>query len=279
MRPKSILHKLALSLLVFAVSFCAGCAINPITGQEELMFFPESHDVEIGTKYAPEIEKQLGGRIQNETLQNYIDSVGQKVARVSHKPYFEYHFVALEDDTVNAFALPGGHIFITKGMLQKLDSEAQLAAILAHETTHVVARDTMNMMSKQIGIDILFAAAATAADNVPRGAWDAANIARQIISLKYSRTDERQADLGGLEYMFRAGYNPYGMVETMEMLERQERFAPTEFLSSHPSPENRVTYIARRIQSRYYNQAGLIIGKEAYRTAVLEQLTEADSSG
>lgn len=274
MESKLTLPKHIISVLILALSFCTGCAVNPLTGEDELMFFPESQDVEIGQKLAPELEKELGGRIQDDVLQYYIDSVGQKIARLSHKSYFDYQFIALDHKMINAFALPGGYIFITKGMLEKLESEAQLAAILAHEISHVVARDTMNRISNEMGAQILFHTAAMAADGLPADAWRAAIVARQIIALKYSRSDERQADLSGLQYMVRAGYNPYGMVETMEILERLDKDNPVEFLSTHPSPENRIGYQIRTIQTRYYRHAGLIIGKDLYRTAVLNQLEQ-----
>jgi len=222
-----------LGLLILNLFFCfyTGCAVNPVTGKEELMFFPEGQDIVIGRKYAPEVEKQMGGRIADEGLQNYIDSVGQRIARVSHKPDMEYHFVALNDKSVNAFALPGGYVFITKGMLEKLQTEAQLAAILAHETVHIVARDTSNAMSNQIGIDLLLSVVTS--DKTPRGVLTAADLTQQILSLGYSREDERWADLAGLDYMVGAGYNPYGMVETMQMLQNQQKIRPVEFFSTH----------------------------------------------
>ena len=97
-----------LKWVILGLSFClwSGCATNPITGEDQLMLFSEQQDIAIGNKYADEIEKQMGDRIANEGLQNYINRVGQRIARVSHKPYFEYRFVALEDKSVNAFALP-----------------------------------------------------------------------------------------------------------------------------------------------------------------------------
>jgi len=236
------------------------------------MFFPFEQDIELGRKYAPEVEKQMGGRIDNESLQSYVNSVGRKVARVSHMPDIEYHFVALNHDSLNAFALPGGYIFITRGMLEKLESEAQLAAILAHETAHVVARDTSNMMSKELGIGFLLAAVAAA--DAPGEVLNAARVATTILTLKYSRSDERQADLGGLRYMVRAGYNPYGMVETMEVLEKQHREKPVEFFSTHPSPENRISYITRRIQRHYFNLSTLKTGRRDYHNGVLQHLND-----
>jgi predicted Zn-dependent protease len=201
-------NKPGLLILGFIFCLCTGCAINPVTGEEQLMLVSEQQDIEIGRKYAPEVEKQMGGRIANESLQNYVDSVGQKIARVSHRPDWEYHFAALEDKSINAFALPGGYIFITKGMLEKLTTEAQLAAILAHEITHVVARHVSANMSREIGISILLSAVIS--DKTPEGVLTATELGRQILGLQYSRKDEQEADLGGLDYMVWAGYNPYG---------------------------------------------------------------------
>jgi predicted Zn-dependent protease len=251
--------------------FLVGCAVNPITGDEELMFFPDQQDIAIGKQYAPEIEKELKGKIEDLAVQNYIDSVGQKVAKVSHRPDFEYHFVAVKDKSINAVSLPGGYIFITKGLLVKLTSEAQLAGVLAHEVVHVVARDTSNMMSNQIGMDILFTAAMT--QTTSQGAQTVADLTRQILSLRYSREDEETADLGGLDYMVRAGYNPYGAVETMQMLENEQTIRPVEFLSTHPSPENRVDYLRARIQTHYFNSiAGTKVGQEDYERFVLDKI-------
>jgi predicted Zn-dependent protease len=262
--------RLTTSVVALSMSFLAGCAVNPITGGKELMLFPEEHDVELGASYAPEIEKQLGGKIPNETVQNYIDSVGQRIAAVSHKPSLKYHFTAVEDDSINAFALPGGYIFITKGMLGKLESEQQLAAILAHETTHVVARDTAAAMSKEIGIGLLLSAVSSAGTS--EGVITAADLARQILGLRYSRQDEYEADIGGLEYMVRAGYNPRGMLETMQMLEEEGKSARVpEFFSTHPSPANRQAYIRSRIESRY-TAAPFQAPTDDYRRYVLEKL-------
>ena len=265
-------RKSELSLLGLVFCLFTGCAVNPITGKEELMLVSLQQDIEIGRKYAPEIEKQMGGRIADEELQNYIDGVGQSIVRVSDNHDFEYHFVALNDKSVNAFALPGGYVFITKGMLANLTTEAQLAGILAHETVHIVVRDSSNMMSNQIGADILLSVVTS--EETPRSVLTAADVARQIIGLKYSREDERTADLGGMDYMVSAGYNPYGMVETMQMLQNQQQFRPVEFLSTHPAPENRISYLTEMSRSRYYGLERLKVGAEDYRRAVLERLND-----
>ena len=270
MRDKVLLLNLVLSLC-----FYEGCAINPISGEEDFMLYPEQHDIAIGKKYAPEAEKQLKGKIPNESLQNYIDTVGQRIARISHRPDWEYHFIAVQDESINALALPGGYVFITKGLLAKLTTAAQLASILAHEVAHAVARDSAAVISREIGIGVLFAVAAT--QETPRSAMEAANITRQILGLQYSRDDEQEADLAGLDYMVQAGYHPGGMIETMQILQDEQKVKPIEFFSTHPDPQNRIIYLTQKIQARYSNIAGLKIGKEKYQQDVLAHLKDNKS--
>ncbi len=259
-----------LLILASMLSLLIGCATNPITGETELMLLSEDQDVELGKTYAPEIEKQLGGKIPDPALQDYINAIGQKIARVSHNQNFKYQFVALQDKTVNAFALPGGYVYITKGMLQNLTTESQLAAILAHEVVHIVARDIANAMSKQIGMELLLSAVTS--EQTSQSLLTVAQLGGQIISLRFSRQDEREADLGGVEYMVAAGYNPYGMAEAMQMLTEQSKSRPIEFLSTHPSPENRVAYIRKKIAPPQSSLQNAIIGKEQYRNTVLNRL-------
>jgi predicted Zn-dependent protease len=263
-------RKLSFLVVGCLICFATGCATNPITGRSQLMLFPESQDNTIGQKYAPEVEKQLGGRIDDRQLQDYISFVGQQIVRVSHYRNFDYHFVAVQDKSVNAMALPGGYVFITRGMLEKLQTEAQLAAILGHEVVHIVARHSSAAISGQIGTDILLSTVIS--DSPSQGLQTVTSLARTIIDLRYSRKDEREADLAGLDYLVGAGYNPYGMVETMQILEQQQKFATIGFLSSHPAPENRQVYLTDKIEMSYFNLAGLKIGTEEYRTAVLDRL-------
>jgi len=254
------------------VAFCVGCATNPITGRDRFMLVPESYDVEIGRAYSPEVDKQLGGRIDNHDLQDYIDEVGQGIARGTHRPDLEYHFTAVNEESINALALPGGYIFITKGMLENMTNEAQLASILGHEMTHVIARHSSEQMSLQIGISLVLAFVVPG--ETPEGVGQMIDIARQFVSLKYSRDDERQADMTGLDYMVTAGYDPNEMVETMRMLENQNEARPIEFFSTHPSPHNRIMYLEQRIRSRYYGLDGLRVGQKSYQESVLNQLDD-----
>jgi predicted Zn-dependent protease len=264
-------RKLCLWIFGLALCFCPGCAINPITGDEDLMFYPEDKDITIGRKYAPEVEKELGGKIANEDLQDYIDRLGQKIARVSQRPDLEYHFVALQDKSTNAFALPGGYIFVLRGMLEKLKTEAQLAALLGHEIAHVVARDSMAALSRQRAIDVLMVAAI--AGQAPGEAVRAAGLTRLFLDLRYSREDEREADLAGLNYMAAAGYDPNGAVELIQILEDEHAVRSLEFFSTHPSPRNRRQYMAQEIENRYCGLTDLRTGRQDYQRRVLQPLT------
>lgn len=262
-------------LLILALGlnlFLSGCAVNPVTGETQLNLFGSDieNDMSLGRQWSPQVEKEFGGVVENVSLGNYLDSVGQNIARLSHAPGLEWHFKALKHHSTNAFALPGGYIYITTGMLKKLKSEAQLAGVLAHESAHVTLRHSTVRMSEQIGLDILLSAVIP--EDASRGVIQATSVARQIVALKYSRNDEQQSDLIGVGYMAKAGYNPYGMVETMQMLDEENRVRPIEFLSSHPNPENRGALLRIKIQRSYQNLETLKVGEEDYRRYVLENL-------
>lgn len=262
------------------VTFClglsltaiAGCAVNPATGDEEMMFFSPEKDVAVGRKYAPLIEKELGGRIPDDNLQSYINQVGQKIARVCHQPDLSYHFAAVDDKMINALALPGGYIYITRGLLAELKTEAQLAAVLAHETGHVVARDTMAALSRQIGMFAVLGAVGAGSDSA--SAVHGASVVAGLLSLQYSREDEKDADLTGLSYMTQAGYDPNGMVETMKILGELQTARPIEFFSTHPNPDSRIAYLEERITRRYADLSGLKVGQEEYAQKVLTPLAQ-----
>ncbi len=265
--------KLVITILLFAVFgvFCSGCDTNVVSGKSRLMFYSEADEIEIGSKYAPEIEKQMGGQIKDEQLQNYIDLVGQRIAHVSHRPDMKFYFVALNDKQTNAFALPGGYIFITKGMLEKLSTEAQLAGILGHEITHVVARHSMEAMSRDGLVSAALSAASSAA-NVPAGVSTVTSVTQQIIGMGFSRSNEEEADKTGMDYMYKAGYDPYGMIETMEILQSLNSGGQIEFFSTHPIPENRRQYLLERINTNYHNLSNLKKGRNEYETSVLKRL-------
>jgi predicted Zn-dependent protease len=200
-----------------------------------------------------------------------MNQVGQRIARVCHRPDLSYYFAAVEEGGANALAVPGGYVYITRGLLKELKSEAQLAAILGHEVGHVVARDTMAAITRQIGATAILAAAAVgdAPSEVIRGT----TFISSVLSLQYSREDEKDADMTGLSYMIQAGYDPNGMVQTMQILQELQTYRPLEFFSTHPNPENRIIYLQERIARRYAGMSGLKDGQEEYAEKVLTPLS------
>ena len=254
-------------LLISVCSLFTGCATNPVTGKDQLMLMSPDEEIALGKQYAPEVQKQLGGPIDNPQIHAYIASVGQKIARISHNPTLEYNFVVVTDESINAMALPGGYVFITKGMLQKLTTEAQLAAVLSHEIVHITARHSAEAMSKQIGLEILLSALG---EDTSQTIITVAQIGTQIIDLKYSRDAEYEADSYGLDYMLTAGYDPYAMYQMMQMLNDQNSQRPIEFFSTHPDPENRMKNIQQKINAMTIPN-NLKTAKQDYKKYVLQK--------
>ena len=251
--------------------FVGGCQVNPVTGENEFNIFSVEQQEAMGKKYAGQVEKELGKSVTDPVVQNYVDGVGQKIAAVCHTPSEGFEYNAIDHNSVNAFALPGGYIYITTGMLKQLNSEAQLAGILAHETAHVTARHSAVTMSRGLLIGLGMEVVAGAGNSV---AYNVANIVGQLEGMRYSRAHERQADKIGLDYLVRAGYTPDGMVETMQILNSQPGGRPFEFLSTHPNPANRIEYIQEDIYNKRYSKyrGSGRVGKTEYQSNVLNRL-------
>ena len=260
-----------LCLLLSAVILgfvCNGCSVNPVTGEEQLILVSPEQEKQMGAEYSKQVEKELGQSVKDAQLQNYINSVGQKIVRVCHTPNESFSYKAIDHKSVNAFALPGGYIYITTGLLKELNSEAQLAAVLAHETAHVTARHIAQQITRDYLINIGFSVAGSTASSA---AVRVANIVRQLESMSFTRSQEKQADEIGLDYLVKAGYTPFGMIETMEILERQSGSRTIEFFATHPNPENRIGYLQERIYEKGYRGEGRI-GKSEYAANVLSRL-------
>ncbi len=247
---------------------CGGCETNPVTGEEEFTLVSPEQEKAMGKDAADQVEKELGQSVKDQQLQSYINSVGQGIARICHTPEVGFSYKAIEHSSVNAFALPGGYIYITTGLLKELNSEAQLAAVLAHETAHVTARHITQQITRNILIDVGFGVAGSQASS---SALRVANIVRQLEGMSFTREQEKQADEVGLDYLVKAGYTPYGMIETMETLQRASGSRTIEFFSTHPNPENRIGYLQERIYSKCYRGEGKT-GQQEYAANVSSRL-------
>lgn len=257
----SLIVRLGLSL-VFAIfglfSYFGSSSENPITGENQRVQLTPQEEIMLGQQGKQEVIQQFGGLYPDEAVQSYVDQVGQRVVEESvagTTPYpFEFH--VLEDaETVNAFALPGGQIFITTGMLAELEDEAQLAGILGHEAAHVVARHGSEQLARQNLGALLVQAIGVAASGGEDGGRQAAVIAQtvnQLANLNYSREDELESDRLGLDFMVEAGYDPNGIVELMTILNSVEQNGrPPEFLSTHPNPQNRIQKLEALIDEKF----------------------------
>ena len=280
-----LLIRLALGA-IFAVfgmfNYFTNISENPITGEKQRVQLSPQQEIVIGRQSAPKMAAQHGDLYPDRALQDYVDEVGNQVVQKSearNSPYpFEFHLLR-DPQTVNAFALPGGQIFITAALLGRLNSEAQLAGVLGHEVGHVVGRHGAEHLAKQQLGSALVNAVGIAASDDPRNARQAAILAQavnQMVNLKYGREDELESDLLGLQFMTVAGYNPVGLVELMEILNSAKGGAggQPEFLSTHPNPANRVEKLIASIEQEYPNgiPPQLQEGKERFAQIVNSRL-------
>ncbi len=234
-------------LLLWAMfALLAGCAVNPVTGRNELSLVSEQQEIAIGEEqYAPARQSQGGDYVVDHELTAYVSQVGQKLAAVSDRK-LPYEFKVLNSSVPNAWALPGGKISINRGLLTELQSEAELAAVLGHEIVHAAARHGAQSMSKGMLLQAGAAGAALATQGTSYAnlAQMGAGLGAQLITQKYGRDAERESDLYGMQYMVRAGYDPQGAVNLqrtfVKLSEGKQQDWITGLFASHPPSQERV---------------------------------------
>ncbi|MFC1640247.1 M48 family metalloprotease [Gemmatimonadota bacterium] len=246
----------AACIVCFSVS---GCARNPVTGGYELMLISESQEIAMGQDYDPQIVGMFGLH-DDPGLQEAVSGIGQQMAARSERPNLPWTFRVVDDPLINAFAVPGGFVYVTRGILAHFDSEAQLAAVLGHEIGHITARHSASQMSRQqimqVGMGVGVMLAPQLADFA-----GLASAGLSVLFLKFSRDNERQADDLGFRYMTDAGYDPRGMVDVFVMLNRvsggHEGSGVPNWLSTHPDPGDRRERIGAAISAsgRDYSNA------------------------
>lgn len=254
-------------VLVLALAAGAGaCAVNPATGGRQLSLVSEAQEIELGRQYDQQIVAEMGLH-PDASLQAYIQELGSRLAAKSERPNLPWTFRVVDDPVVNAFALPGGFIYITRGILAHLDSEAELAAVIGHEIGHVTARHSVNQMSRAVLAQVGLGAASIFSPTVAQLS-DVAGAAMGLLFLKYGRDDERQSDDLGLRYMRAAGYDPREMAGVFDMLGRVSEAGgggrTPEWLSTHPNPENRSERIAAQVAALPQEFSGTVVGREDY---------------
>jgi beta-barrel assembly-enhancing protease len=257
MRNNGRLIIAAIVLLVGIVGYFGKSSINPVTGEKQHVALSADQEVALGMQAAPQMAEQFGGLDPDENAQALVKQVGQKLVSSGPgaKTEYKFSFYLLRDpQTVNAFALPGGPIFITRALFDRLQNEAQLGGVLGHEVGHVLERHSAEHMARsQLAQSVVGAAGVAASDERGRGqmAYMAAAFAAQMAQLKYGRNDELESDRWGVKNMTGAGYDPREMIEVMEILKQSSRGRQPEFMSSHPDPGNREEQLHAQIEKDF----------------------------
>jgi predicted Zn-dependent protease len=247
-----------------ALAIIAGCATNPVTGKKEFSLISESQEISMGQEGKQGV-LQSSAVVPDSSLQRYVSGLGTRFASHSERPSLPWSFIVLDDPAVNAFALPGGPIFITRGILTYMNSEAELVSVLGHEMGHVTARHSASQLSKaqlaQIG---LVAGMVVSPQFAKLG--DLASTGLSLLFLKFSRDDETQADELGFKYSLAEGYDVRemaSMFRTLERLSGDEGRLP-EWQSTHPDPGNRVAVTEQRVASLNRSMSGLRVAREEF---------------
>lgn len=257
---RRILLAVAVAAIGAAWYFC-NTQVNPVTGQKQRVVLSPQDEVALGLQSAPEMAREFGGLYPDQEAQRYVRRVGLQVVTGSDakgSPYpYDFHLLA-DPDTVNAFALPGGQIFLTAGLFELLQNEGQLAGVLGHEIGHVVNRHLAERLAKEQFTQVLIGAAAVAGSNDRSGGRQAEAIAAlvgNIVDSRFSREDELEADRYGVEFVSQAKYDPRALARVMEILERAPggRSPRPEFFSTHPEPGSRLQAIDAEIRRLYPN--------------------------
>ncbi len=247
-------------LVLSAAVMLTACSTNPTTGRLQYNALTTEQEIALGSEAAPELTQEYGGEVQDAQLRGYIAQVGQRMVPYTEgdAPSLPWEFVLLDSDVINAFALPGGKVFMSRGLAERMTNEAQLASVLGHEIGHVTARHVNDRIAQTtvvqgvltVGIGLL----GTASDS---GMMNAA--IEQIVGaggqgylLKFNRDQEHEADELGVRYMVAAGYDPMGAVQLQQLLrDASEGSRPPEILSTHPLPESRIRNLRDDIERNY----------------------------
>lgn len=265
--------RLIMALIIAAVGFfmyLSQSETNPVTGKKQHVTISPSDEIKLGLQSAPQMAKEMGGELPATDPHSVeVKKLGQLIVSKSEargSPWkFQFHVLS-DNKTVNAFALPGGQIFITQGLLNKLDSEAQLAGVLSHEMGHVIERHTAQQMAKSRLGDILVTAVGVGVTdpNNPNGANASmvAAVVNHMFQLRYSRNDEAEADMWGIKLMMEMGYDPQAMIQVLQILKAEgaSHGHTPELFQTHPDPDHRIMlireYLKQHPPAPHQNEGG-----------------------
>ncbi|MGH7244532.1 MAG: M48 family metalloprotease [Phycisphaerales bacterium] len=274
--PLSIaLRTLAVAILPFLM---AACSTNPTTGRSQLNMLSRDDEIKMGIESKPEMLKEYGGEVKNADARAYVSNLGHQLAAQTEadNPGLPWEFALLDSDVINAFALPGGKVFVSKGLAIKMTNEAQMAGVLGHEIGHVTARHINEKVTRQtgasVGLSVISAVIGGGGDAITGLAGQAV----QITLLSYDRGQESEADTLGMRYMVKCFYNPIGQLQVMEILKKEAGTSnQPEFLQTHPIPDTRIKAIQQIIDTDYkytQNNPQYKLNAEQFKTQFLPKL-------
>lgn len=238
--------------------YCTNSTVNSVTGQKQHVSITTQQEISLGLKAVPEMSKKYGGIESNTISDKTVDKIGLRLVNnsIAKKSSYKFDFHVLNDKkTINAFALPGGQVFITEALLRRLKTDGQIAGVLSHEIGHVIARHGAQQISKQnltSGL-IQTVTIGTYDPNHPNSRYvgEISSLVGSLLTVKFSRKDESESDNLGLKFMADSGYDPRSMIDVMKVLEESSKGLNLEFFSTHPNPENRINKIEKEIKKMY----------------------------
>lgn len=250
-----------LAIAVFAlISYFGSKEYNPVIEEDQYIGITPDQEIALGLQAVPEMTAEFGGLHPDAQAQSFLDSVCRRLINNSDAGQADWPYecsLLVDGETINAFALPGGQVFLTAGLYNRLQSEGQLAGVLAHEIGHAVARHSAQQIARQQLTQGLTGAVVIASYD-PQNPNSAATgqmaaVVGQLLTMRYSREHELQADRLGVRFMGEAGYDPHALIDVMNILAEVGGASPPEFFSTHPNPENRIAAIEEAIQAEYPN--------------------------
>jgi predicted Zn-dependent protease len=229
------------SFFAAVVFVIVSCAVNPVTGKKQIMLMSEAQEVALGVSYDPQVLATFG-EYADANMQAYVQTRGIEIGKISHRPNLEYHVKVIDSPVVNAFAVPGGYVYLTRGIMAQLNNEAELMGVLGHEMGHIAARHSVSQQTKQQLGTLLLIGGMIASEKFAQYA-EYAMQGMQLLFLSFSRDDERQADQLGVEYSSKTGYDAHKMADFFKVLVKMnmaqaEGGVPT-WMSTHPDPGDR----------------------------------------
>jgi len=257
---------LILTLAIVAALPLAGCRTNEATGRSQLIVLSAEQEISLGEEAMPELVKEYGGEVSDSVLREYVRDIGEEMAQHTEadNPDLPWEFTLLDSDVINAFALPGGKVFMSRGLMTRMTNEAQLAGVLGHEIGHVTGRHVndriKDAMVLQAGVIGLTLGTRKSDNSLARYTPLIVGVAGQGFLLKFSRDQESEADHLGMRYMARAGYHPRAQMQVMQILDDAMKESGggggPEFLSTHPYPETRIARIRDDLRNIYSRADG-----------------------